>query len=213
MLNRFYEDPYPVLAYSLNRLGRAKEASEIAIKALEIVPNDSFALSELVLALKNLSDEDKAKEIFRDFLSKKSIMNPDAIERIAYFYYLLRQVDIAIELFKQVLEIRPNDTQTNNNLGYLYFLKGEYTIAERLFEKSIECDPKNERPHFNLGALYISIGEKEKGTLEYKAAIDINSNVIADHIKDLEEMWSEHLDWNWIDIAKKSITEIQENNS
>ncbi|MDP8298807.1 MAG: tetratricopeptide repeat protein [Candidatus Tantalella remota] len=62
-------------------------------------------------------------------------------------------LDGAILLFKQALQLDPSDAETYNNLGFAYYQKGEVSEAKAYFEKALSVDPGNLKAKTNLDFL------------------------------------------------------------
>ncbi len=65
-------------------------------------------------------------------------------------------LDKAISLFEEAIELDPDHAGSYNNLGYAYYKKGDYKQAEKYFKKTLEVDPKHEKAGINLDYLYKS---------------------------------------------------------
>lgn len=77
------------------------------------------------------------------------------------FYYNLGEVlvelkewDLAIDVFKKVLESDPKDGNCYFNLGLCYLKKEEKTQASDYFQKAITLNPQDIFAHFYLGNIY-----------------------------------------------------------
>lgn len=78
-------------------------------------------------------------------------------------------LDKAVELFNQAVEIDPNYTESYNNLGFAYYRKGEYRRAEEFFKKALEIDPNFEKARSNLLNIRNVIQRSESIGIEEKA--------------------------------------------
>ena len=67
----------------------------------------------------------------------------NAMNNVADIFKKLGQVDEAIEIFKQVIEIDPEYVLGIKNLGNCYFTKEQYYEALVTYMKALEVDPNN----------------------------------------------------------------------
>ena len=78
---------------------------------------------------------------------------------------------VAKDLYKKILEAKPNHINTQTNLGALYAQFGERKKAMNIFEKILEIEPNNVNANENLGLLLTE-------TLKYNEAIECHKKVI-----------------------------------
>ena len=64
----------------------------------------------------------------------------------------------ALVMFKNSLELKPNNPLTNYYLGCAYLSTGMADEAESAFQKVLEIDPENRAAYDSLGYLYVSCG-------------------------------------------------------
>ena len=86
------------------------------------------------------------------------------------------KIDIAQELYNQVLKIDPNHSQALNNLGVIFKVLGEHQKAKDCYEKAIEINPNYSDAHNNLGMIFKELGENQKAKSYYEKAIEIDPN-------------------------------------
>jgi len=75
-------------------------------------------------------------------------------------------------LMKRGIELNPESSKANNNLGNYYFHRGDYEKANEYFETAVRSDEKNEKAWINLGVLYSKLED-------YNASIKALSNAIS----------------------------------
>ena len=198
-----YADPYRVLAYSLNALRRYSEALEAASTVLRLRPTDAFALRELVEALTELGKFDEALKAAEEFTKRGGPPKYETLVKVGFCQYLLKQIEQAIETYKNAVQLKPDGAVAHNNLGYLFLFKGDTDYAQSHFRRCIELDPTDATAHYNLGACYLARGEIEQGIKEYKQAMEVGTHEeLKEHIVDLEAIEKEHPEWTWPKQAK-----------
>jgi len=94
------------------------------------------------------------------------------------------ELEDAIESFKQVIEIDPDNAVVHYGLGLAYYESGKYKEAIESYKEAIGADPDNvlqfsSRAHVSLGAAYIGLGKYQEAVESLKQAIRIDP----DHVK------------------------------
>ena len=92
-----------------------------------------------------------------------------------------KNLDVAIKLYNQVLEINPKHKGSLNNLGVVFRVLKKYHQAKSYFEKAIEIDPNYEIALSNLGSTYIKLEEDHKAINCYEKVIELNPNSVDAH--------------------------------
>ncbi|MBD3425897.1 MAG: hypothetical protein GF409_01545 [Candidatus Omnitrophica bacterium] len=102
----------------------------------------SLALILLFGAAKRCHAEDKAGSIARlKEKIKEEPRNKDLRKRLAALYITVDKPEKAIEQFKRILEIDPDDIGAKEGLGLEYMWTGHYRKARELLKEVLEKDP------------------------------------------------------------------------
>ena len=83
------------------------------------------------------------------------------------------QIEPAAELFRQAIEIDPQNSTAHHNLGMAYIEQNNLKGALERFQTSIALDPTYASPHYALGQLYDAQGRTEEALAELQHAIDL----------------------------------------
>lgn len=78
----------------------------------------------------------------------------------------------AMEIFKKIIDIDPNNALAHNNLGLVYKEKGLFYAAMEEFEKSIELMPNYYKAMNNLGSVLYLQGNYEEAIEEFKKTLN-----------------------------------------
>ena len=100
------------------------------------------------------------------------------------------KVNIALELYNQILKIDPNHSQALNNIAVIFSDSKDYQKAISAYEKAIEINPNYADAHNNLGVIYADLGENQKAKSCYEKAIEINPNlpeILSNYIRQLTD--------------------------
>lgn len=78
----------------------------------------------------------------------------------------------ALKHLSRALELNPNDSRTNNNLGMTYYFKGERARAIFYVKKAIELDNKNSDARNNLASIYLQMGNTDLARAQYMQILE-----------------------------------------
>ena len=87
----------------------------------------------------------------------------------------------AENLYKEILEINPNDVATLNNLGNVLKESGKYKEAIFHYEKALKIKPQDIITNYNLGLLFKELGEFQKSISFYEKVVKIDPKHIQSH--------------------------------
>ena len=108
-------------------------------------------------------------------------MNIEKTFALAVKNHRENNLDVAIRLYNQIIEIDPNYLNAHNNLGNIFQELGDTQRAIGFFEKVIEIDPNYIFAYYNLGLIFKKLGDLKKTINYYKKIIEINSEHTAIH--------------------------------
>lgn len=156
-------------AYRANNLGvalleqfRHTEGAEQFRRALALDPGLALAQINLAIALYNVPDAEGAARA----ATTAHALAPHAPQPHYITALVARarnQADEAVAAFRRVLEIDPQDTGANVNLGQLYAQARKYTEAERAFRVALDSEPYNTTALYGLANVLLRSGKREEG--------------------------------------------------
>ena len=114
-------------------------------------------------------------------MSNKKNLTFDQTFNLAVQNHQEGKIDIAQELYSQVLKINPNHSSTLNNFALIFQGSGENQKAKDCLEKAIEINPDYATAHNNLGNIFKELGENQKAKECYEKAITINPDYAGAH--------------------------------
>jgi len=180
-------DKYITLGDNYFKEGKFDEAITEYKKALEIKPRDDI-LNKLGQAhqqkrLAGKPEEQPAK--IDTFTSKKTLDEMPGLEREQELsieelydrgisYYDKGMIDKAIEEFKEVLELDPDDIETHYHLGNAYADKEMFDEAISIYKKVIEKNPEFIDAYLSLSTLYLDMDMVDEAISLCNQAISAN---------------------------------------
>ena len=104
----------------------------------------------------------------KDMISTLDFLN------MATYYYSQGNIEQAIEQFKTVIAINPNDVFAHFVLGYIYDQQGKTDLAIQEFNETLRLDPRYVSAYNDLGTVYNRLGQYEKALEQFQKALDLN---------------------------------------
>jgi len=99
---------------------------------------------------------------------------PQAHLAMGYYYYGLRDYDLALREFEIVRENRPNDDDALEATAYALRRSGNFEAAVENLSKALELNPQKVSLLFEIGATYANLREYEKAEEYYNKAISLS---------------------------------------
>jgi len=126
--------------YSLDKIDLAIQFFE---KAYELNPDEESYIDGIQL-----------KGAREDLISLCKIMGD--------ICYKKSQVNKALEYYKRILELDPEDPFVHHKIGIIYELKKEFSIAMGYYKEAIKINPNFGPSYLNLGQIYKHNGNREE---------------------------------------------------
>jgi folate-binding protein YgfZ len=164
-------DAYEASGVILGRLGRHREAIERMDRLTAVDPGSIMAHSNLSLFYNQLGDVERAEHhlAMATRLSMGGSVEPAEDEATA------ARVDRARreEMFRQVLEIDPDDPLAHFGLGELAGERGRFGEAVSHLERAISADPSHAAARMALGLALEELGEADRACEVYESGVAV----------------------------------------
>jgi tetratricopeptide (TPR) repeat protein len=159
--------------------------------ALRLVPGATEIHYPLGLAYRGLGDEEKAERHMLQRGTKRAPIDDPlmaSLEALATgwrihqnrgtTYFQKGSYDLALEEFRQAVELAPEEPIARNNLGSALTALGDFEGAEREYRAALDIDTANSMAHFNLGTLLAQAGRDAEAIEHYRAALESNPDYL-----------------------------------
>lgn len=174
-----YGDAYESLGVMLGRQDRYPEAIELMKHLSEVDPKSVLAHTNMSLFLMKLgrieeAEEQKAQATVKSFQS----FGDDFKNKEAQAAMKKKQQDEWAQrenMFRQVLEIDPEDTLANYGLGSIAVEKGEWQTARDHLEKVLAADSKYSVAYLALGKALKGLGLIDEAKNIWKEGIKVSA--------------------------------------
>ena len=185
------------LAELMLRTKQTEKAVETMQAAKVKFPDVPFISYSLAIALSQAKQHTEALTAFAEAQADAEASHEEMLNAAFYFSYgaAAEQAGLlekAADLFKQSIELDPNNAQSYNYLGYMWTERGEnLEEAGEMIRKALAMDPENGAFLDSLGWYYYKKGEPELALKELLRAAEFirredkkDDATVLDHIGD-----------------------------
>ncbi len=163
-INPRFADSYEAVGVLLGRHEKFQEAEHWMRKLLEVDPDSVMAHTNLSLFLMRQDKIQEAEDhkalatvaTFKSF-GRQATMKKENDQKIAQ---KLAELEKRSEMFRQVLEIDPDDSLALNGIGNILMEKNDYESAIPYFLKVLKVEPKYSVAYLSLGKCYSELNQK-----------------------------------------------------
>ena len=136
---------------------------------------DLHSLLGIARIYDQLNDVSQAVSIYRQVLSFDS-SNVEAISCLASNYFYTDQPELALRLYRRLLQMGLNAAELWNNLGLCCFHAGQYDMCLVCFERALAQseDDNSADIWYNVGQLAIGIGDLGLAYQAFKIAVSVD---------------------------------------
>lgn len=168
--------PFAKIGRVYYRMKVYKEALPNLKKALELDPNNALALNYLAQIYYRYKVYDTA-EMYQQRLIQIGDKSPEDMAMLANIYFQSKNYEKAIEQINEIIKGDNKYNYLNRLIGYSYYETGKFQEAVTFLEKFLETQPKDKilaSDYEYLGKAYISLGDKDKGVVTMRKAVEMN---------------------------------------
>ncbi len=157
----------------LHNQQKYRESIQMMEKAVAIDPNFAMAYRSMAMSFSNLFYNSEKKKCLRKAfeLSDRLSDRERYIIQADYYRESERFYDKAVAAYEKLLELYPDDSMGNTNLGILYISLEEWDKAIELYERRIESNPEDIWAYLNIVDCYLAKGWPGKAKAAYEGYI------------------------------------------
>jgi folate-binding protein YgfZ len=179
-LDPTHKDAYEAVGVILARSGRFHEAIDIFTRLEDLAPMEPMVNTNLSLYYMKIGDKATAEEHSAKALQKGMFGNSSralsAAEMAAeHEAGQRRDAEAKKEMFRQVMEIDPEDSIALFGLGSAHLILGEWNDAARILEQANRVDPKNSAVYLARGKALEKLDHTADAVEVYKQGMDVAS--------------------------------------
>jgi serine/threonine protein kinase/tetratricopeptide (TPR) repeat protein len=150
-------------------------------KALDIDPDFAMAWRSVAMAFNNLGRQPaKLDAITKAFELRDKVSERERyIIEADYYKSWEKSYDKAMQSYQKLLDLYPDDTIGNTNLGILYFEMEDWNKAIDHYQTSIRNDPDDRLATWNLIEIHEAMGAYETAHQEIERFLERNPGYVA----------------------------------
>jgi tetratricopeptide (TPR) repeat protein len=180
--HNYQADYFYMLGYEAYLTYEWEDAVKNYRKALEYDPASSYLKTQLSYALYHADDLSGALSLAEDAVKADPNYVP-ALELIGNIYNKQKRTADAIDIFKKIRVIDPENDEVSVSLGRLYYNNDMNDEAAAAFEDAIKKDPDNYTAFDYLGSLYIDKKDYDRAEVYLKKALEIRPGLDSVYFK------------------------------
>ena len=131
-----------------------EEAASICNQAVIALPDDPTAWANMGIVLRKNGDQmEWAESCFLNSVQFSNGLNSVALNNLGSIYTMKNEIDKAVDVYRQAIEIDEYDDLSTYSLAMLYRDAGDLTLSREMFMRCLEINPSNSAAKFQLSAL------------------------------------------------------------
>src|ERR1041384_57708 len=96
------------------------------------------------------------------------------LDRLSRTLIQRRRLDEALEIQRQLVELKPDDARARAVLGWILINLRRYYEAIAALNEAVRLQPENASVHFNLGVAYANVRRLEEALAEYRQSLEVD---------------------------------------
>lgn len=137
----FSADAYGLLAMYYLELKEFDQAKEMAEKAISLAPNNAHNLGEVSMVLNKTGNPQRALELKKRAMRACPMYRPGFLRGLGLSYYLLGQLDSAINAFRQSIARESDYLSAHTNLASIFGELGSLEMAKEPVREILRLAP------------------------------------------------------------------------
>nr|WP_324258537.1 adenylate/guanylate cyclase domain-containing protein [Cellvibrio fontiphilus] len=160
---------YKAIGRIYSEMGKYNDAVKYLMTALSINAVDVAVIVELATVYNILGEKERAEKLHLEAIRKfpKSWI---AYDGYGYFLFRNGKYHEAVDVYKKILGITPQNIVALNNIAAMYLLMANFDSAAEYLNMAASIEPDSE-VFANIGNMYYLAKNFEKALLSYKEAI------------------------------------------
>ncbi|MBI4862517.1 MAG: tetratricopeptide repeat protein [Candidatus Riflebacteria bacterium] len=155
--------------------GRADEARESAVRAVEMELSDLFLLRKLGKLLIDLNLGHRALEVFDRVLTRDP-KDHETAHAMGQIYSRQREYDKAVDCFEKAFRIDPRYSKASYNLAMIHYTRGHYDLARKVLDLTLKADAKHLKAWNLLAKTWLKQGQPKLALEAWEQALAIRPN-------------------------------------
>jgi tetratricopeptide (TPR) repeat protein len=186
------------------------EAEKAFKKVLDLDASNEEALTGLARVYAELGDTKNAIDMLRQVTSKNP--NPRTLAALATFYHNAHDFANASEVWKQALQMDPENNRIKQQLAEDLLSAGRYDQALKLYQELAASDPRDFQTQLRLSEIYRERGDFSKARATLNKARELDSQSLEARYEEVNLLDAEGKTDNAITALRSMIADTAKKN-
>ena len=165
-------EAHVLLGNAYQQKGMFRQALTSLYRVIELNPQANFTMIDIVSALLNLGEHDRAVREAQTFLTTFP-EDPVLHEELGFAYFYKGDLAKALEALESSIRIEPNPVALSK-AGEIYAMQRDYPTAESYLHRSLAMNPRSKNTHYVLGYIEETKGNPDQAMENYKKEFENN---------------------------------------
>ncbi len=162
--------------------GKKEDADRIALRALELIPDDPDTIYQAANAHVRLGNIDEGIRLYQRILELMPSYAAAVNASLGFAYAAKGDEDKCIEYYEKALALNPDYSDIHYNLATVFERRGELSDAEEHYTRAITGNEYHYMAQYRLGLVY-SLQEKwEAARDQFIRSAELNPTAIEPHL-------------------------------
>jgi len=172
-----FVESYSLLIRSLLVENKLDQATTVAEKAYENVPDNEIIMNDLATVYIRAKRYDEAKALVETVIKKNTKFTPAYIT-LGNIFYIQKRYELARLVYLKAVDQGDDSGELYTNMGLVAMYTEDRDSALNYLKKGVEKAPGNPYAHLNLGNFFMSTGDYEGALVEFEAALKFSPMMV-----------------------------------
>jgi len=174
---RNFVESYSLLTRTLLIEEKLDQATSVAEKAYENIPNNEIIMNDLATVYIKTERYDEAKDLVSSIIKKNSKFTPAYIT-LGNIFYIQKKYELARLVYLKAVDEGDDSGELYTNMGLVAMHTEDKDSTLNYFKKGVEKAVGNPYTHLNLANFFMSTGDYESAVAEFDLALKFSPMMI-----------------------------------
>jgi tetratricopeptide (TPR) repeat protein len=162
--------------------GKKEDADRVALRALELAPEDADTVYQAANAFVRLGKVDEAIEMYKKVARLDPAFSISVYASLGYAYGVKGDEAKCLENYLMALQLNPNYSLIQYNVANIYEQRQELDNAVSHYQKAIQGNPQDYQAIYRLGLVYSMQQKWQLAQAQFLEASRLNPSTIEPHL-------------------------------
>ncbi|MCC6508084.1 MAG: tetratricopeptide repeat protein [Pirellulaceae bacterium] len=162
--------------------GKKEDADRIALRALELLPDDAETVYQAANACVRLGQVDKGIQLYQQVIELRPDYAAAAHASLGYAYAVKGDEERCVEQYRRALKLNPNFADIHYNLATILEQRNQLEDARSHYQQAIANNSHHYQAQYRLGLVYALQQEWPLARNQFIEASRLNPTAIEPHL-------------------------------